>query len=108
MPNADRAVVDERKLTEYILSRSHPIGRFKAAVFAAAGFDVDSWPELAAQIRAVAIEGEAEGGARSEFGQKYLISGTLTGPHGARLAVVTVWIVLSADDTPRLVTVYPR
>ena len=107
MPNAERAVVDERKLTEYVLSRSHPIGRFKAAVFAGAGFGPDSWRELAAQLRALAMS-EAEIGVRSQFGQKYLIPGTVTGPGGASLAVVTVWIIPFADDIPRFVTVYPR
>ena len=31
LPNADRAVIDARKVRSYLLSRSHPIGRFKAA-----------------------------------------------------------------------------
>ena len=39
--------------------------------------------------------------------QKYLVFGRLEGPAGAA-DVVTVWIVLEGDDTPRLVTVYPR
>lgn len=34
MPNADRAVVELRKLTGYCLSFAHPRGRHKAQVFA--------------------------------------------------------------------------
>ncbi|MGH7818267.1 MAG: DUF6883 domain-containing protein [Candidatus Binatia bacterium] len=36
IPNADRAVVDPRKLRDYCLSPIHPRGRHKARVFAAA------------------------------------------------------------------------
>jgi len=108
LPNAERAVVDDRKLKEYILSRSHPIGRFKAAVFEAAGFNLSAWRELAEQLRAIATSGEAEPGERTQYGQKYLISGTVTGGEGSQLPVVTVWIISSLDDAPRLVTVYPR
>jgi hypothetical protein len=45
LPQADRAVVDERKVREYLLSRAHPIGRFKAAFFARAGFEAENWSE---------------------------------------------------------------
>lgn len=33
MPNAERAVVDTRKLRDYCLSADHPRGRHKARVF---------------------------------------------------------------------------
>ena len=41
-PPADwrrRAVVEERKLTEYLLSTSHGVGRFKARFLMRLGFD---------------------------------------------------------------------
>jgi len=38
LPNADRVRIDERKVRGYLLSPSHPVGRFKARVFAALGF----------------------------------------------------------------------
>ena len=108
LPNAGRAVVDERKISQYLLSRSHPIGRFKAAVFAAAGFQVEDSHEFSRQLQSIALSGEAELGRKGEFGQKYLIPGVLTGKAGASLEVVTVWIVGAKNDAPQLVTVYPR
>jgi hypothetical protein len=108
LPNADRAIIDEQKLRGYLLSRSHPVGRFKAAFFARAGFDIESWAALATQLRELARLGQADPGASSEYGQKYLVSGTLIGPQGGRLAVTSVWIVPAGGDVPRLVTVYPR
>jgi hypothetical protein len=108
LPGADRAVVDERKVRDYLLSRSHPIGRFKAAFFARAGFEAENWRDLASQLRELAIRGDATRGETSEYGAKYIISGILKGPRGLDLEVTTVWLVPTGGDAPRLVTVYPR
>ena len=108
LPNAERAVIDERKVREYLLSRTHPIGRFKASFFARAGFTSGDWQHLILQLHLLATHGEAVLGERTQYGQKYLISGTLVAPGGATVEVTTVWIVLTGSDAPRLVTVQPR
>ena len=107
LPNVKDAVIDERKLRDYVLSTSHPVGRFKARFFAALGYTSDDWERFGSDLKALATTNEAELGETTPFGQKYLVSGELTGPAGRKAAVVTVWIVL-ADDNPHLVTVYPR
>ena len=108
LPNAERAVIDERKVRDYLLSRTHPIGRFKASFFARAGFTSADWQRLVQQLRSLAAHGKAVLGETSQYGQKYLISGTLTGPGGTSVEVTTVWIVQTGSDAPRLVTVHPR
>jgi hypothetical protein len=69
--NAERVVIDARKVRGYLLSRSHPIGRFKAAYFARAGFEAGNWADLVSQLRELAVGGEAVPGATTEYGQKY-------------------------------------
>jgi hypothetical protein len=59
LPNADHAVVDERKVRDYLLSRSHPVGRFKAAFLARGGFSNDSVDLLIAELLNIAAHGEA-------------------------------------------------
>jgi len=108
LPNAASAVVDERKVRDYLLSRSHPVGRFKAVFFARGGFTHDHAKLLTTQLLDLAANGQAQLGEGSEFGQKYLISGILRGPSGATLEVTSVWIVPKPAGIPRLVTVYPR
>ena len=108
LPQADRAIVDERKVREYLLSRSHPIGRLKAAFFARAGFEAKNWAALSSQLRELAVSGDATRGDAGEYGVKYLISGILKGPRGLGLEVTTVWLVPTGGGVPRLVTVYPR
>jgi len=46
LPNPDRAVIDDAKVRDYLLSPSHPVGRFKAVFFAALGFSQADWPAL--------------------------------------------------------------
>jgi hypothetical protein len=41
LPNADQARVEREKITEYLLSTSHPDGRSKAEFFSRFGFRVD-------------------------------------------------------------------
>jgi hypothetical protein len=38
LPNAERAVIERRKLSEYLLSETHPVGKFKAQFFKKLGF----------------------------------------------------------------------
>jgi len=108
LPNAERAVIDERKVREYLLSKSHPIGRFKAAFLARGGFEAANWVELSSALRDLAQGGEVVVGVANEYGQKYSISGTLIGPGGMGLEVTTVWILPTPEAAPRLVTVFPR
>jgi hypothetical protein len=41
LPNADRAVIEDAKVRDYLLSATHPIGRFKSVFFVALGFSAD-------------------------------------------------------------------
>ena len=108
LPNYKNAIVDERKLRDYLLSQSHPVGRFKARFFAAVGFRSDDWLVLKQELLKIAVRGEATLLQETTFGRSYLVVGTVTGPRGRTADVATVWIVRSGDDAPRLVTVYPN
>jgi hypothetical protein len=105
--NHRKAIVEERKVRDYLLSGSHPVGRFKARLFAALGFHPENWSMLQSELQKVAAQGEAQLIQESLFGRKYLVLGAVTGPRGRSADVATIWIIRSGDDTPRLVTVYP-
>jgi hypothetical protein len=107
LPSGDRAVIDASKVRDYLLSPSHPVGRFKAAFFAAIGFKQSDWQSLVAELARLAAEGDAMQGAISSFGQKYEIGGKLTGPSGRSATITSVWIVLHGDSRPRFVTAHP-
>ena len=84
------------------------MGRFKAIFFARLGILAEDWEAFAGQLLRIAVAGEAEVAARSSYGQKYTVRGSIVGPTGKHADVVTVWIVRVGERIPRLVTVYPE
>ena len=108
LPHAEEAIIDSRKLQDYVLSFEHPIGRFKAYFFAGLGFRAENREGLESEIRRLVLESEAEAAERTTYGQKYLVRGTLVGSEGRSAEVVTVWIVRLGERRPRFITVYPE
>jgi len=108
LPNPDRAVVDPTKVRDYLLSHEHPVGRFKAVVFEAAGYHRDSWEVLHADLLAVPGFDGAVLKMTGLHGRKYEVPAILTGPAGRELSVLTVWLVRRVEDFPRFITAYPR
>jgi hypothetical protein len=108
IPNTDRAVIDPAKLHGYLLSRSHPVGRFKAAFFLRLGYSSESWRRLATDLRDQHLSQDATRGEQTRYGQKYAIRATLVGPSGGSADVVSVWVVRTGEDFPRFLTAYPE
>jgi hypothetical protein len=69
LPNADLAVVADAKVRDYLLSPSHPVGRFKSSFFAALGFTVANWEDLRDAFLALAHSVEADPGQTSLMGR---------------------------------------
>jgi len=107
LPAAERAVIELAKIRDYLLSTSHPVGRFKAPFFASLGYTNANWNRLQEDLRDLAISGDAALGKYCPYGQKYEIRGTLRGPSGKSAEVLTVWIVLFGGDVPQFVTAFP-
>ena len=107
LPNADRAVVADAKVRDYLLSPSHPVGRFKSSFFVVLGFTVANWEDLREVLLLLARSTEASPGQTSPYGQKYDIHGTITGPSGRQASVVTVWMVPEGRDFAHFVTAFP-
>jgi uncharacterized protein DUF6883 len=108
LPGIEQAIIDSRKIREYILSPSHPVGRFKAAFFEKLGFTEGNWWDLEVALRKLSEEGEAEVLEHTRYGQKYRIRGILEGPTGARAAIASIWIIRDGERVPRLITVMPE
>ena len=107
LPNADRAVVEDGKARDYLLSPSHPVGRFKSVFFIALGFSLDEWQILRDALLELARGGDATPGQPSPFGQKFEIRATLQGPSGRQAAVLVVWMFSNGQDFPHFVTAFP-
>lgn len=71
------AIGSKSKVCDYLLSPTHPIGRFKAAFFSALGYTIENWEHLQGDLLELARSGEAFAGQESPYGQKYEVRGTL-------------------------------
>jgi hypothetical protein len=107
LPNYERAILPVEKVRDYLLSDSHPIGRYKAAVFRSLGYESENSEVLVADLRKLLIFDAAEVHS-SEFGAKYAVRGTIRGPNGESGVIVSIWIVRNDEDFPRFVTAYPE
>lgn len=106
LPNAENAVIAPEKLRDYLLSPTHPVGKFKAVFFRSLGYTNDNWQELEAGIRSL-LEQEASVEEQTEYGQKYEVRGTIAGPSNRTANLVTAWIILNGETIPRFVTAHP-
>jgi hypothetical protein len=107
LPNAEHAIIASDKLSDYLLSKSHLIGRWKARFFLSIGFRETRVDELRNALIHVARNGEVKTTIATEFGVKYVVEGVILGPSGRRAAIRTVWVVETGQNRPRLVTAYP-
>jgi hypothetical protein len=108
LPNGHLAAIEVEKVRDYLLSPEHPIGRFKARYFRALGYTRSDWSQLRGDLVALAGSGAAEPGRPSPYGQKYEVRGRLQTPSGASVGIVTIWIILNGEESPRFVTAFPE
>lgn len=107
LPNWERAEILPEKLRDYLLSESHPVGRFKAAFFLRLGYTGGEWQRLEADLRAQHLILDAQESEPNVYGRKFTITGPLTGPSGRTEPLISVWVIRRAEGVPRFVTAYP-
>lgn len=105
-PHADRAVVTEEKVRDYLLNPNHPVGGPKAAWFASIGYSIDNWQDLVDDLLRLPRSVNEFVAQPSQFGVKYQVTGRIGRPGHRPADVITVWIV-EGNSLPRLITAYP-
>jgi hypothetical protein len=106
VPNAEKAVVDIRKLTDYCLNPEHEIGQHKARVFESS---LDLTAENAEELKDALLDGvknnEAQSGKFDKFGQRYTVDFEIE--RGAKKATIrSGWIIETNKDFPKLTTCF--
>jgi hypothetical protein len=106
LPNGAEAIVEERKLREYVLSVAHPIGRHHAALFRELlGIGVGNMDHLRTALLQAAASETITREVRTPHGMKYEMRFELRGPRGTKF-VRAVWIISERETRPRLVTCF--
>ena len=106
LPNAQLAIVEQRKVVDYLLATNHPAGRAKAAFFAHFGFTIGAWQKLRDALLLHARMMPVVSVSDTPFGRKYVLDGPLVSPDGRGPRVRAVWFVATGQTAPRLVTAY--
>lgn len=107
LPQAEKAIIDVEKLCEYLLSPSHPVGRFKAVFFEKYGYNAETWQSLQQSLRKLILTQDVHEVIETKYGEKYIVEGFIEGKTGGSVKIVTVWVILKGETVPRFVTAYP-
>jgi hypothetical protein len=108
LPNAENSFIDASKLTEYLLSSSHPVGKAKAEFFTAFGFCVEAADQMKVALLQHGRTRPVIEQTESQHGVKYVIECGIETPDARNPCIRSVWIVEAGQTSPRLVTAYPR
>lgn len=107
LPSWEHAYIPSPKLHDYLLSKTHPVGKWKARFFRALGFNETNLDMLEQRLIAIAHSEDVQDVVPSAYGTKYAIEGSLQTPAGSFVQVRTVWIIEIERDRPRFVTAHP-
>jgi len=107
LPQADKAIISREKLTDYILSESHPVGSSKARFFRGLGFNETNVGKLAKLLLRIPKENDIKNVRKFSYGTNYVIEGTIKTPNGKTVKITTVWFMKTEKNKPGFVTAYP-
>ena len=98
-------IISRRKVHEYLLR--HRVEDDKSGFLALAGYTLENTDHLMSDLRTQLLPMEAEWFEDTEYGSKYRIRGTLTGPNGQALRVLSIWMKEEATGETKFVTLFP-
>jgi hypothetical protein len=107
LPGREKTYIPSPKLHEYLLSKTHSVGKWKARFFRSLGFDETNADVLEQRLIAIAHAEDVMEVVVSTHGTKYVVDGLLQSPDGRMVQVRTIWNVDVGQDRPRFVTAYP-
>jgi hypothetical protein len=107
LPNSETAYVPIEKLTQYLLSPLHSVGKHKTRVLRSVGFDETNIALLENELLRLAKNENVLQMIETNYGMKYVLDGTISTPKGTTLNLKTIWIIEHGKTSPRFVTLYP-
>ena len=99
-------IIAQTKLTEYLLKFRREDD--KSLFLGSAGYKLDNWPELEKDLRQQILPLEAIQYEQTSYGDKYKLRGTLSGPNGKNLHVVTIWMIELQSQQTKFITLFPN
>lgn len=107
LPNCACALVEEKKIVEYLLNANHPDGASKAKFFMARGFASAQWQIMRAALQMQGSENLVTKVTAHQWDARYQVDCNCPTPDGANPCIRTVWELPDAAACPRLLTAHP-
>jgi len=108
LPNAERAVIQQAKIVDYLLNVEHRDGGSKAKLLLSLGYAPANWRQLKSDLVQMHLQEDVIVSRQTISGVRYEIVPPLTGPSGDTVLFRSVWQIDLGTDAPRLVTMYPE
>ncbi len=106
LPNHERAVVDTKKLQNYVLNPEHPEGQHKAFVFLSVlGIGPDDADDLKELIIEAIKQTVAVPKHEDQYGKRFSVTFVCT-RNGRTASIKTAWIIRTGEDIARLTSCY--
>lgn len=99
------ATVPEEKSRKYLLVPREE--NDKSGFLALAGYSQSNWKTLQRDLLTFSQEHTVTETETTMFGTTYTVPGTLVGPNGYELHIVTIWMTMTATSETRFITLYP-
>ncbi len=107
IPNAERAVVDIRKLKDYCLNPQHHRGKHKAHLFTALlNMDADDAEGLRNVLLEAVKNQDAQLAEKDAYGQRYTLDFPLNW-RNKQATIRSAWIIETNSGIPKLITAFP-
>jgi hypothetical protein len=107
LPNGDGALVEEKKIVEYLLNPVHPDGASKAKFFLARGFVGAQWAAMRTALQTQGSRNLVTKVTLHPWGARYQVDCHCPTPDGLNPCIRTIWEVAAVGAPPRLLTAHP-
>jgi len=87
-----------KPVRDYLLSPTHPVGRFKSVCSTQSVFRIETGPLCAMPCSRLRSREKSSQAGRARSGRKFEIHATCKGLQGAAASVVTVWMLPNGLD----------
>jgi hypothetical protein len=108
VPNSANAVIEEGKISQYLLNLDHKRGAAKAKLLHSLGYSAKQWQILERDIRRDHLESDIVEVRETRWGIRYDVVAPLIGPSGDAIMFRSVWQIDLGLDYPRLITMNPE
>ena len=97
LPRVANTILDDRKITQYLLGTVHPTGASKAKFFMSFGFSPGNWAALKSALLNHPLNNPVTSQTSNTFGQKLEVSCSLVAPDDRKPCIISVWLIEPPD-----------